>query len=107
MPLQLQQGPHAGHQLLPVEGLAQEVVGARLDSPDPLVGGLQRGDHHDGNQDRPRVRLEPSADLVPVERRHDDVQENQVGRVGLNLRQSLVAVTSRGDLIPLAGQFVF
>jgi len=106
VPFELQERPDAGQKLLPIEGLAQKVIGTGLDTLDALLGCLKRRDHHNRNQDRPSVGLEAPANLVSVELRHDHVEEDQIGRFRRDTDQRLLTVLRRGNLVAFGGQLI-
>jgi hypothetical protein len=76
--LDAQQRPNARQQLDVVDRFGDEVVRARVERPHfgLLVAGR---DHDDRQQGRGRVGPQPPADLVAVQARHHDVQQDQVG----------------------------
>jgi hypothetical protein len=74
------------------ERLGEEVIRPRFD-PQEFVGFIpQRGDQDDRHQAGLGARLEPAADRIAVQRRHHDVQEDQVRGSGGDLRQGLQPV---------------
>ena len=91
-PFGLDEGAHPGGKLHPVRGLGDEVVGARLDCPDPGVGVVQGGDHDHGDHARRRVGLQPSACFEAVHSGHHGVEEDQVDVAGRERLQGLLAV---------------
>ena len=71
------QRTNAGQELGRVQRLCHEVVRPGLEGANAFLV-LGRG-HHDDRQEGPlRVGPDPSTDLVPVDVRHPDVQEDQV-----------------------------
>ena len=54
-------------QLLRMDGLGQEFVGARLDAADAILQVGLAGDEHDRRQPRRRIGLEPAAHLEAVD----------------------------------------
>ena len=88
--LDAQQRSDPRDQLGLIEGLRDEVVGTRLDRGQLLLVAA-RGDHHHGQQGRGRVGPQPPADLVAVHPRHDDVEQYEVGQLGGDLPERLLA----------------
>ena len=85
--------PDAGRQLVGVERLGDVVVGAEVEAL-RLVGGRALGREEDH---RHRALLaELAHDLDPVEVRHDDVEEDDVGADLLGLGEGVLAA-GRGD----------
>ena len=68
---------HAGLELVPVEGLGQEVVGAGVDALDPIGALGKAGDEHDRDQPRLPVVLEAAAQLEAVHPGHHHVGEHR------------------------------
>ena len=90
-----ERGPDPGDQLGQVEGLADVVVGAGLE-PDHDVHRVGPGrEHHDRDG---RGLPDLAADLVAVEPRQHDVEEDEVERVGPEAVEALDAVGGGRDL---------
>ena len=89
-----QDGAHAGRQLARAEGLGDVVIGAEL-QPHHLVGLLVAGGEHDDRH--ARVPAQPTGDLEPVEPRQAEVQDDEIGALGVRPHQRLVAVACGGD----------
>ena len=81
-----------------VERFLDEVVGAGLDRL-PLLLSAARRDHdhreHSGFLSRP----DPSTDRVPVQLRHHDVEEHEVGIGRLDERERSGAVDGSQDFV--------
>ena len=77
--LDAQQRAHAREELRLVDGLAEEVVGARLDALDPLLLRVERSDEHHRQQRGLRIGAQPPAHVVAGQARHHDVEQDQVG----------------------------
>ena len=60
-----------------LEGLADEVVGARLEGLGDLLVGLERREHDDGQVARLGARAQDAQDLVAVGRRHHEVEQDE------------------------------
>src|SRR5262249_43264472 len=90
-----------------VERLDQVVVGAGPEPADLLLD-LALGRQHDDRDVARGAFLGPDLrrDLIPVELREHDVQEDQVGRLGAPQPESLGTVSSDDDLVPLLLQRV-
>ena len=73
-----EQRPHAGEQLVVVEGLRDEVVGTGLDRLRLLLADARR-DHDHRQHGGVVVRAEVGADGIAVEAGHHHVEEDQVG----------------------------
>ena len=91
-----EQRAHPGEQLRLIDRLGQEVVGASLDALHALLGGIERGDHHDRQHGRGRVVANLPAHLVAAHLRHHHVEQHQVGVLALDDGQRLGA-RRRGD----------
>ena len=85
---------HAQQQLLLVERLRHEVVGAGADPVDPRLA-LVRGDHDDGHL---RPASHAAADLEAVDAGQHDVEEHQVETVVLEGREGAFARGRTRDL---------
>ena len=77
-PLEPDQTSHPGHQRLVLDRFGQEVIGARLQSPQPFGGFAKCGDHDHGNVQRRGVVLQPAATLEAVHSRHHDVEQDEI-----------------------------
>src|SRR4029077_9803448 len=88
----------ASGKLLFAERLDDVVVGAGLEPPDALELVAAGGEHHDGNV---RHVPDPLEDVPPVELRHRDVENHEVGPPGVELAQALLAVRSSSDRCPV------
>src|SRR4051812_1830793 len=96
-----QQRAHARQELLALERLREVVVGARVESLDPVV---QVGA---GGQDQDRhVRLRPQApaDLDAVEAGKPEVEDHEVGHELLGRAERVDAVDRRADLVAFLAQ---
>jgi hypothetical protein len=83
-------------QLLLVERLRHEVVGAGADPVDPGLAAV-RGDHHDGDERGCVVLADAAADLVAVHPCHLDVEQDEVGQLPGDEFQRLGARRRRAD----------
>ena len=98
------QEAHAVLEQLPVDGLVDEVVGARLEGlVDDLRIGAAGHDEH-GNLASDRQVAYRATDLQPVLTGHLDVEDHQVRRRALDRCQRLLAVVGLFDLHPDPGQ---
>ena len=89
-----QDGPHAGRQLVGVEGLGHVVVGAQVQA----LGLVRRGAlgrQEDDRDGAPLAQLAHDLDAVEVE--HHDVQEHDVRPQLLGLLEGFLATTRRDD----------
>ena len=95
----LQQRTDAGLDFQDLERLGQIVVAADLEPAGLVVHVLERAEKHD-RQLAGRLRgSQPSADLVAVDIRHDDVEQNQIGRAPLNGVERLLAAERNRELV--------
>jgi hypothetical protein len=70
------EGPEAGEELAEREGLGQVVIGAAVETGDPILHRVPCGEHEDG---RPAAAVaDPAADLEAVHVRQHDVQDDHV-----------------------------
>src|SRR3982074_2365298 len=72
-----QQGAHARHQLIGVEGFNNVVVGAAIEAGGFVDGLVARGEHQNGNG---AFATNRTADLEAVAAGHHDVEDEQVDR---------------------------
>ena len=93
-----QEGADAGEELGLVERLRQEVVGARVERLFLLLAAA-RGDSHDRQECRRGVRAQPAAELIAAHTGHDDVGEDEVGRLRKHLRERLLPRARADDLV--------
>src|SRR6185436_3315255 len=97
-------GADAGHHLLDAEGLDDEVVAAQLQADHPIdLLGLG-ADEDDG--DVGIAGADGAADVVAVRARHHDVEEHEVGRLGLVQAHRLLAVGGGDGLVALGREDV-
>ena len=68
-------------QLVRMDRLGEELVGARFDAADAIRQIGLAGHQDDRRQPRRRVGLEPTTDFQPVHPRHRDVEQDDVGLV--------------------------
>ncbi len=74
--LLLQAGADAGAQQHRIEGLAEIILGATLDAAHHAVNLVERGNHDHRNIAQRGVGLHLTEDLVAVDLRHHDVQQD-------------------------------
>ena len=94
-----QHRPDPGEQLVQRKRLGQVVVGTRVESVDPVVDGVPRGEH----QDRQVVagRSQGLGRLDAVEPRHHDVDDQGVGGQPVDPGERLHAVVGDRHLVPV------
>ena len=102
--LQARQAAHAGEQHHVVDGLGQEVVGARFQAGDPIGAAVQRGHQHHGHVAGQRIVLQPTADVEAVHAGHHHVEQHDIGQFGGRHRQRRRAVVGRQHLVVLRRQ---
>jgi hypothetical protein len=88
----------AREQLVLVEGLLDEVVGARFDRSSLLLAGAG-GDHDHGEDSRFLALADAAAHGVSVHAGHHDVEEYEVGVRGFDQRECRATVRGRHDLV--------
>ena len=98
--LSARKGADPGAQLGHRERLDQVVVGAAVESGDAILELVERGQHQD--RDGEAALPDPCADREPVQPREDDVEDQQVVRVGLHPGDGLQAVL--GDIDGVAAR---
>ena len=84
------------HELLTSERLDHVVVRSALEAADAFELRVARGQHQDGDV---RHLPDPLERLPAVETRHRNVEDDQVGRAGVELAQAFAPVRSVGDLV--------
>jgi hypothetical protein len=84
-------------QLVDVERLLDEVVGAELEGLARRLDGREGGHHHDGHLGEEIAHGAQQLDARHV--RHLDVRDDQVGRLRAQQRQSGAPVLGRADLM--------
>src|SRR5436309_16037550 len=67
-----QKRAHASEELLPIDRLGEEVVGADLEPLDALALRIERSDQDDGQERGFRRRTQPPAEIVAVDLGHQD-----------------------------------
>ena len=87
-----QNGAHATHQLLGAEGLDHVVVGSQLETSDAVDLGLPGRQHDHGRVGR---GAQSSQDLIAVDARKHQVEDDQVGQRPSTLVERLLAVGGR------------
>ena len=90
-----------------VHRLGQILVTTRLQTRDHVLRISLGGDEDDRHERQRGVGLEPPAHLDPVDTRHHDVQQNEVGVLPAGEGQRLLAVAGRQNLVALGGQARF
>ena len=93
-----QEGADAGEELGLVERLRQEVVGAGVEGLLLLLAAA-RGDRHDRQERGRGVRAQPAAELIAAHTGHDDVGEDEVGRLRKHFRERLLPRARADDLV--------
>ena len=84
----------ASEQLVERKGLREVVVGARVETRDPVFDGIARGEHQHGRPDFARAQL--AADGEAVEARQHHVEDDHVERRCLRHPDSVLP--TRGDV---------
>ena len=96
---------HGGEELIGGEGLGQVLVGADPDAVDPVVLGVQGGDHDDRDQVRGPSPLQAVADLVAVDVGQHQVEQDQLGGLALDgLEDGLALEELDGAVSPGLGR---
>jgi hypothetical protein len=85
-----QQSPHSGQQLFKREWLGQIVIGACVETGDPLGNRVAGGQHQDRQIVAGAAQL--TAHLQAVQPRHHDVEHEPVGPIGSDHLQGFNAV---------------
>ena len=84
-----------------IERLGQEILGAGLDAPDDGGRVLDPRDHDHRDVAESLVVLEALEHLDAVEAGHLDVEQDQVGRLGLERRERVEAVLELDRAVPV------
>ena len=95
--------PHADGELVLRDRLRDEVVGAGLERPHPVLLHA-RGHQHDRQETRVRARAKAPGQLVAVHPGHEDVQQHEVRRALGDGAKSFVAGGRGHDLVPVPRQ---
>ena len=95
--------PHADGKLVLRDRLRDEVVGAGLERPHPVLLHA-RGHQHDRQETRVRARAKAPGQLVAVHPGHEDVQQHEVWRALGDGAKSFVAGGRGHDLVPVPRQ---
>ena len=97
--LGLQERTDAGLDFQDLERLRQVVVAADLEPACLVLHILERAEKHD-RQLAGRIRCsQPPADLVAVDIRHDDVEQNQIGRAPTDGVERLLSAEGDRELV--------
>src|SRR6266404_2717273 len=88
---------HPRNQLLPSERLDHVVVGSALEPADAFQFCVTRGQHQHGDV---RDLADPLQRRPAVETRHCNVENDEVGRAGIELAQADAPIRSVRDLVP-------
>jgi hypothetical protein len=97
-----QQGAQPGEQLLEGEWLWQVVVGAHIETRDPIGHCVASCEHENGQV--LAGRPEAPARLQPVEPGHHQVEDNSVRPARLDCVEGLEAVSGQVDVVPVEGE---
>src|SRR6266566_437894 len=92
---ELQQRFHSGKQFFGKNGLAQKIVGARLDTADAVFPLSQAGYQDKGNQPGSRILFQLATELISGLARHDHVRKHQVRSAAQNFRFRLGCIEER------------
>ena len=95
-----QGGPDPGQQLPVVEGLGEEVRGAGVEAADPIRRRPEAGDQDDRDDRCRRAGAQAAGHLEPVEPRHLDIEQQQIGRSGLRRAQGRAPVGRLDHAVP-------
>jgi hypothetical protein len=87
--LHAHEGADPGQELGLVHGLGEKVVGPRFEPLDPLLRGIERGDHHHGQDPGGRVVADLATDLVAAHLRHHYVEQHEIRALGVDLAEGL------------------
>ena len=93
-----------GVELVEVERLDDEIVGAVLQALHLALHVPLHRHHHDRDGGQDAVPLDGAHDLQPVGRRDQQVEKNEVGTVGGDPAQRLLAGGGGRHLVPAHGQ---
>ena len=101
----LVQGPIAQEHLCPdeellrIERLGEEVVGARSQPFQAGCAVVRCGDEDDGNEPPERVCLHTCAKREAIHARHFDVEQDEIRLIPVDLLERLLAVTGLAHLV--------
>ena len=103
---QRQVGAHARQHLVKLEGLGDVIHPAHGEGVDLVGGGIQRADEDDRDVARLRLGFELLAHLVAGHLGHQDIQQDQVWRAGVDRLQGAPAVIGNADVIAAVFQYL-
>ena len=95
---------HPRTKLVGVERLGDEIVGARVEALDSILGLLERHDQHHRNQARAGLGLERAADVEAAWTRHHDVEQDEIRRRTAHALERSASVRHGFNLIAVARQ---
>src|SRR5579862_5914373 len=95
---------YPGKQLLGENWLVEEIVGASLDSTQPVLAVAQTGNQHKRNQSGSRVVLELTTEFVARLAGHDDVGKNQIRKFAANFSLGVGRVWSADYFVAAGAQ---
>ena len=91
-----QDGADAGDHLVEGEGLGDVVITASTQAGDLVFGGVLRGEEENGNGASELTQT--AGDFEAVHAGHHDVEDNQIGGLGVGLLEGVAAVAGGDDL---------
>ena len=101
---QFQQRLDSGEEFFRKDRLIEKVVSACLNSAHPVFAFAETGDQNKWDQPRRRILIQLMAEFVTRFAGHDNIRENQIGRVPQDFAFRLQRVRNRNHVVPTRGE---
>jgi hypothetical protein len=95
---------HARHQGGLIDGFGEVFLSAGIQPDHDIFRVWLRGHQDDRYEGQIRIVFQAPADLNPIHLGHHDVEDNEVRRLGLDLRERFHPVAGRSDVIAVHGK---
>jgi hypothetical protein len=101
----LEQGAHAGFDFEDLEWFDEVIIAADLESLGFVLHFFKRAQEHDRNLPSGRRGTQSATDLVPIQARHHDIEQNQVRRALFDAAEGALAIQRDAQLVFAAQGF--
>src|SRR6266511_725559 len=98
----LEQGAHAGFDFEDLEWFDEVIVAADFEALSFVLHLFERAQEHDRNFPRGGRGAQSATDFVPIQARHHDIEQNQVGRGLFDAAEGALAIQRDAQLIIVA-----